>query len=77
MQDGRMSICKRDALIALEQLWSLVGIVFRSADPSRFIEYLPPAELVFASNYNSLDFRITVDGGNGGGHIRHLLLRLA
>ena len=34
LQDGRMSICKRDALIALEQLRSLVGIVFGSADPS-------------------------------------------
>jgi hypothetical protein len=30
LQDGRMSICKRDALIALEQLRSLVGIVFGS-----------------------------------------------
>ena len=49
-----MSIRKRDALIALEQLWSLVCIVFGSADPSRF-HHLSLAELVFASNYNPLD----------------------
>src|SRR5437764_13733672 len=35
LQDGRLSVCKRDALIALEQFRSLLGVVFGSTDPSR------------------------------------------
>jgi hypothetical protein len=54
LQNRRMRICKRDTLIAFEQLRSLVGIVFGSADPSR-LHGISFACEQHPSNYNSCD----------------------